>query len=227
MKNKGSYEMNSIERIFCIPISLFLIFLLTYTLKAQPKIDLPKEIHLEINESDLPLTSDWIDSLIDEAFEGKIYYKIIAVKKAEYWVTTHIQLPQILSLNEVLRQIVLYYTLLPTEEIRERELLNIFPYFESVEGDPSLKCQYSSEGKFYIELDRWNRVPVPTQPIIEDREIFNQIIQASFFEVQSFGDVPEKIFEKVAVQNNLSMERIRIIYQNTILWQLGNQLDSK
>ncbi len=216
--------MISIDRAFSVYISLFLVFILTLSLKAQPDIDLPSETQLIVNGSDIPLTSGWIDSLVDDAFAGKICYKIVGASRAEFSVTTQVQLPQILTLNEVYRQIVLYYIMLPDEDIREREFLNIYPYFESTEGEPALRCQYIPEGKYHIEVQRWNQIPVPAQPIIEDREIYNQILQISFHELQSFGDISDNVFEKVAIKNKLPIERIREIYQNTILWQLGCQL---
>jgi hypothetical protein len=56
--------MISIDRISSIHISIFLVFILTLSLKAQPDIDLPSEIQLIVNGSDMPLTSGWIDSLV-------------------------------------------------------------------------------------------------------------------------------------------------------------------
>ena len=219
--------MIRIYRAFYIYILIFLIFILTQSLRAQPDIDLPGEVQFIVNGSDIFLTSGWIDSLVDDAFAGKICYKIVGASGAESSVTTQVQLPQILTLHEVYRQIVLYYTMLPDDNIREREILNIYPYFDSTEGDPALSCHYISEGKYYVEVQRWNQIPVPARPVIEDREIFNQILQISFHEVQSFGDVSDNIFEKVAIKNKLPIEQIREIYQNTILWQLGCQIDSK
>ncbi len=219
--------MNRIDRAFYIYISIFLVFILTQSLRAQPDIDLPGEVQFIVNGSDRLLTSGWINSLVDDAFAGKICYKIVGASRVGSSVTTQVQLPQILTLNEVYRQIVLYYAMLPDEDIREREFLNIYPYFDSTEGDPALRCHYISKGKYYVEVQRWNQIPVPAQPVIEDREIFNQILQNSFHEVLSFGHISDNIFEKVAIKNKLSIERIREIYQNTILWQLGCQINSQ
>ena len=153
--------MIRIYRAFYIYISIFLVFILSQSLSAQPDIDLPGEVQFIVNGSDMLLTSGWIDSLVDDAFAGKICYKIVGASGAESSVTTQIQLPQILTLNEVYRQIVLYYTTLTDDNIREREFLNIYPYFDSTEGDPALSCHYKSEGKYYVEVQRWNQIPVP------------------------------------------------------------------
>ena len=218
--------MISVFKIFYFHIFFVLIILITTSIKAQTQIVLPTEIKIEVNDSEFPLTSGWIDSLADDAIAGMIHYKIISAKSAEYYVNTQLQLPQILSLHVVLRQIVIYYALLPDEEMREKEILNIYPFFDSTEGDPALRCLYLGDGDYEIELERWNQVPIPSQPIIEDRDIFNQILQAAFKGVQSLGDVPDKVFEEVATKNNLSVERTKIIYQNTILWQIGNQINA-
>ena len=206
-----------------------LILILPYTNKlyAQAQIELPKEIRVEVNDIEKNLTAGWIDSLIDDAYSGAIHYKILGAKRFEYYITTHIQIPQILSIDEVLRQIVIYYALLPDEDAREREILNIFQYFESTIGEPAIKANYSSDGEFDINIYRWSKVPIPDPPIPEDKDLFNQIIQSSFKDVQSLGEVPDQVFEKVAVKNNLSIERIKIIYQNTILWQVSTHIARK
>jgi len=196
------------------------------SIKAQNQIVLPTEIKIKANDSDFQLTSGWIDSLVDDAFSGTIHYKIISAKSADNYINTQIQLPQILSVHDILRQIVIYYALLPNNEMREKEILNIYPFFESTEGDPALRCLYMDEGEYDVEIERWIQVPVPSQPIIEDRDIFNQILQTAFKGVQSLGDVPDKVFEQVAIKNNISVERTKIIYQNTILWQIGSQINA-
>jgi hypothetical protein len=211
-------------RVVPLPGIIFSIFLTAQIVVAQMQIELPRKIKLEVNGSELSLTSGWIDSLVDEAYAGMIHYKIVGAKRSDYYITTQIQIPQILTLNDVMRQIVFYYSLLPNEESREAEILTIFPYFESTDGKPALKTHYDSEGEYNIELFRWNTVPIPNQPIPEHKYIVNQILQTSFSGVQSLGDVPDKVFEEVAIENDLTVEQTRIIYQNTILWKVGKQI---
>jgi len=220
-------EKKSMSKIICINAFLLSIIISSPILRAQDEIKLPHEILLTVNGSELPLTDGWIDSLIDDAFGVKIYYKIVGASRKESSVITDIQIPQILSINDVYQQIVLYYTILPDENSREREVLNIYPYFESTEKEPALRCQYFSEGKYEINVEYWYRIPIPDQPIPEDKDIYNQILQISFHEVQSLGDISDDIFGKVAIKNGLSLQRVREIYQNTILWQLGDQIYSK
>jgi hypothetical protein len=219
--------MFKIFKIFSLHVLLVIVFTFSCSYVVQAQIVLPKEIKIELNDSAYPLTSGWIDSLVNDAFTGMIHYKIVGAKRAQYYIYTQIQLPQILSLHEVLRQIILYYALLPNNQVREKEILNIFPFFESTEGDPAVRCIYIDEGEYDIDVRRWNKIPIPSQPIIEDRDIFNQILQAAFNDVQSLGDVTDKVFEKVALDNNLPVERTKIIYQNTILWQVGSQIKTE
>ena len=100
-----------------------------------------------------------------------------------------------------------------------------FPYyFESTDSKPALKSHYISEGKYDVEVFRWNPVPIPNQPIPEDKDIYNQILHTSFSGLQSLGDVPVKIFEEIAIKNDLTVEQVKTIYQNTILWKVGCQM---
>lgn len=205
-------------------ILFFLVIMMKPILFAQSSIDLPVEIKIDINDSEKFLSIGWIDSLADEALNWSIRYKIVGAKRSTYYILSHIQIPQILTFEEVLRQIVIYYALLPNEDEREKEILNIFPYFESTEDKPAIRVHYTSLGEYDIELNYWNRVPAPDPPIPEDKDIFNQVLQLAFNGVQSLGDVPDRVFEEIAKKNDLSVERIRNIYQNTILWQVSSQI---
>jgi hypothetical protein len=188
---------------------------------AQPEIKLPLQIHLMINDSEIDITSDWVDSLVSEALSAKIKYQIVGASYIDKSITTQIQLPQFLSLNEVLRQIVIYYSLITEENDRQKEKLLIYPYFTAKESTPSLECRYVAGGEFNISVFKWDQVSIPDQPNVEQLEIFNKILQVSFSETSSFGGIPEESLEKFANRNNMSVEQVRQIYQNTILWQLS------
>jgi hypothetical protein len=196
----------------------------TGTVWAQPEIKLPAYINLVINESEFSLSTGWIDSLVDDALSGKIHYKIIGAKRSERYILTNVQIPQILTLREVLRQIVIYYSLIPDEKAREKEILKIYPYFNPPEGKSALVVKYITAGKFNIELNRWETIPLPEPPIPEDKDIFNQILQEAFDGPQSIGDVKDVVLEKVAARNNRTIGQVRSIYQNIVLWQIGSQI---
>jgi hypothetical protein len=218
---------NYIVRIHLISSLFIFIFIFAQPLYSQLQIELPIEIKLKINDSEVPVSSDWRDSLHADASAGKIYYKIVGATRSENYVLTQVQIPQILNVSEVLRQIVIYYALLPSENIRVKEILNIFPYFKPTKDNPAFKIRYISEGEFHIEFDKWETIPLPDQPLPEEKDIYNQIIQSSFSDLQSLGDVPDRVLEKIAIKYNLSVERIKTIYQNTILWQIGSQIQTK
>ena len=209
------------------PYKVLLILLFAGIVWAQPEIDLPASINLTINESEFSLSTGWIDSLVDDALSGKIHYKIIGAKRSERYILTNVQIPQILTLNEVLRQIIIYYSLIPAEMDREKEILNLYPYFSTPGEKSALTARYISEGYFKIELNLWETVPFPDQPIPEDKDIFNQILQTAFNGPQSLGDVSDTVFEKVAGNNHMTIGQVRSIYQNTVLWQIGSQIRSQ
>lgn len=215
--------MIKIDRIFLILILILSVCIINPTVKAQTGLGLPNKIRLVVNGSEIIPTQSWMDSLVDEANNWKIYYKITSASGANFSVTTQIQIPQIFSLNEVYRQIVLYYSFIRDEEMREKEFLTIYPYFVNTDEDPAIRCRYISEGKYEIEIESWQQVPIPDKPRVEDRDIFNQILQIAFQGVQSIGDVSDEVFDKVAKKNKISIERVKKIYQNSILWQLGSQ----
>jgi hypothetical protein len=202
-----------------IEIIILFLSLPLFPVQAQMEIHIPSEINLTVNHVLLSLSQGWLDSLIDEANSDKIRYKIVGAWGKNTQVITFIQLPQILSLDQVYRQVILYYSMLDGEIEREREFLRIYPYFVSPDSKPSLTCYYQSEGQYDFEVKDWTQVAIPPGPTPEERHIFNQIMQASFNGVQSFTDVSEEIFKKIALQYNLPVEYIEKIYKNTILWQ--------
>ena len=204
-------------------MTLILLILLNSSLVAQPEIVMPTEINLIVNGEPISVTDGWMDTLSNEALSGKFCFKIVSASRHDKSVTTYIQLPQILAATELYRQLVLYYSLIPEEDEREREYLRVFPYFNAIDGSPNLTCSYESKGKFMIKFNKWEQVPPPSQPSLEEQEVFNQIVQASFNKIQTFGSISDEIFDEIALRNNLSSSRVKEIYQNTILWQMGCQ----
>ena len=196
-------------------------FLLPLVLIAQPEIKLPSQFHLMINDSEVNLSSGWVDSLVTEAFSAEIRYQIVGASYIDKSITTQIQLPQFLPLSDVLRQIVIYYSLIKEENDRQKEKLLIYPYFTEKDSSPSLECRYDAGGEFDIRVFKWDRVPIPNQPDIGQLEIFNKILQDTFSETSSFSGIPDQSLEKFAKRNNIPVEQVRQIYQNTILWQLS------
>jgi hypothetical protein len=201
-------------------IALSLLCLVIFA-QAQLKIDLPSEITIFINDSLFTPALEWNDKLVHEAALAKLRYRIAASHGDDQDVVTKIKIPQILSFPEVIRQVILYYSLLTTEQDRQNERILIYPYFKSIDRDAALSCKYQTRGKFYISVKHWHTVPVPPKPSPEDKEIFNQIMETSFKDIQKFGDLPDEIFANVALRNKMTANDVRHIYQKVILWQLG------
>ena len=216
--------MRHLKRKYSLSVLLIYLLISTQIVFGQTQVEVPKEIKIEINNDEKILTEGWLDSLYDDAYSGEIHYKILGAKRFEYFITTNLQIPQILSLDDALRQIIIYYSLLPGEDARDRELVHVFQFFEPTTSDPAIRAKCHAEGEFEFEISRWNQVPIPSAPIPEDKDIYNQIVQTSFKNVQTFGEVPEKVFKKIALENNLEVERVKIIYQNTLLWKVSTQI---
>ena len=193
--------------------------ILNYSVLSQSIAELPTTIKLIINDQNYEYNHMWLDSLKDEAIHARYCFRIAGVSSSRRQVISHIQLPQTLSTAELYRQIILYYSLIREEELREKEKVLIFPYFQEVKDSPSITVRYSEPGIFEIEMDRWERIPFPPQPGHRDMRIFNEVLQNAFDDVQSFGSLSEEVFEEVAEQNHLTNLQVMNIYKNTILWQ--------
>jgi hypothetical protein len=203
---------------FRLPFIL-LTFLPFFPASAQIEIDLPASIDINVNDINLPLTENWIDSLITESRSGKLHYSIASAYADNDTVTTRLHIPQILSLRQVYYQVIFYYSLLSNESDRLKEQVFIYPYFFDIKKQPFITCTYHSTGKFYFSVQEWPVVPVPPEPGPEEKWIFNQIIEAMLGGIQKMGGVPEELFKQIAEKNNTPVHRVQSIYENTILWQ--------
>jgi hypothetical protein len=197
--------------LVCLPIFL----------TAQLQVNLPSHITIFINDTLFTPSLEWNDNLIDAARSSKIKYKIVAFRRDNQNVFTKLNIPQILNLDAVIQQVIIYYSLLNNEEDRENEEIMIYPYFSSLNTLAPIRCSYQRNGNFYFEVDSWTTIPIPSQPKPEEKELFNQIIELSFQQVHKFGDISQETFDNVAKKNKLSSEVVKNIYQNIILWQLS------
>ena len=115
----------------------------------------------------------------------------------------------------------MYYALLNNEDDRENEKIMVYPYFASIDNKESIICNYQRSGKYYFKVREWQTIPIPAKPSPEEKEIFNQIMETSFQQVNNFGDIDEDIFRQIANRVRLPAEKVKSIYQNIILWQLS------
>ena len=197
---------------------MIIIMLLLSEIKIHS--DNLSQISIYINDKPYTATIEWIDSLQTDPEIAIIRYKITGALSDGKSVITRIRLPQVLTINEVVRQIVLYYKMLDNDEARKNEEILIFPYFTEPDDPPFLRVNYLNSHIINIKLREWQTVKRPPPPSPEERDIYNQIIEDSFNDVQEYGNISDETFIKIARENNIPLDRVTQIYKNVILWQL-------
>jgi hypothetical protein len=205
--------------------SFFVIIILTLftpvlILNSYTGQDEHSQISVVVNDSPFPLSSSWIDSITTDLESAVILYKITGAQSDGVSVTTRIRLPQVLTLKEVVKQIILYYKLLDNEDERRNEELFIYPYFVGVNSLPYLRVHYTAMNTISVQLREWQTITRPPAPNPEECDIYNQIIEDSFRDVQEYQNIPDETFRKIAKKNNIPMESVIRIYKNVFLWQL-------
>jgi len=188
---------------------------------AQLQIQLPSEIYVTINDSLFEPSESWMDSLIDESRSGLIKYEIITAHRNGSFVQTKVRIPQFFSIPEIVRQVIYYYALLGDEHVRKYEQVHIYPFFTSTYKNADIVCSYLAEGIYTIRIYRWQQVPIPGQPIPEDKYLFNLLVDAAVSQLDKKEDIPDVIYEKVSRENNISIKKLRDIYQRVKLWQMA------
>ena len=199
----------------------FLIFILLGPahLPAQLIIKLPAVLEISVNDQKLPLTPGRLDSLHQQAASGKIHYKIAAIEASQQRAQVRLAVPQIFTLAQVCNQIVLYYALIPAEEDRLRDQLYIYPYFADTDQQPYITCTYKPGGKFFFSVNRWPVLPIPPAPDPQQKDIYNQIINAMLEDYRIMESINPEIIHQIASKNKLADAEVQKIYENTVLWQ--------
>jgi hypothetical protein len=198
---------------------IILILFMVFNLPAQVVIELPDSIGIYINDREYLLTKGWMDSLISESKSGKFHYYFDGTDAKSTHIRSILRIPQILTLHQAFRQIILYYSLLSSETDRLKEEVLIYPYFSDLQEQPFLSCTYRPGGKFYFRINRWNVIPLPPPPRPEEKYIFDQIMEAILNNLPNMGDPSAEIFKVIADKNKLPVGDVQQIYQNIILWQ--------
>ena len=160
-----------------------------------------------------------LDSLRQEAKSGKVHYKIAGIESSQQRAQIRLAVPQVFPLPQVLDQIIFYYSLIPAEDDRLRDQVYVYPYFADTDEQPYITCTYQPIGKFFFTIGRWSVIPVPPAPDSQQRDIYNQIINAMLDDYQIMENVNPEIIQRIARKNKLQVEQVQKIYENTILWQ--------
>jgi hypothetical protein len=176
-------------------------------------------ISVFINGDAYPISAAWVDSAQSQSELMTIRYNITGAHSYGSEVTTMIRLPQVLTVQQVIEQVLLYYFMLEEETLKNNEQLYIYPYFTDQAQQPAIRVRYLS-GTLKVDLKEWKTVRRPKLPTPEEREIYNQIIEDFFNEIQEYNSMSNDRFQKIAQKNNIPVERVRKIYEDVILWNL-------
>lgn len=197
--------------------TIYLLFYFTFFISAQITISVEEDFNVFLNDSSIELSPSWLDSLKHEARHGKIHYQIAGYKTSKRSISTKLRLPQILTLNQVLRQTILYYSLLETEKEKEKEILFIYPFFSNDSEQEFIRCKYL-KSTYYFYVNRWEVLPKPSQPTPEEKFIYNQILKNAMQNTMIFGELSEDIFKEVSILQNKPTSEIHRIYEKVVLW---------
>ena len=176
-------------------------------------------ISVFVNGDAFPISAAWVDSAQSHSELMTIRYKITGAHSYGSEITTMIRLPQVLTVQQVIEQVLLYYFMLEEETAKNNEQLYIYPYFTEQDQQPPIRVKYQS-GTLKVDLKEWKTVQRPKLPSPEEREIYNQIVENFFHEVQEYNTMSTDRFQKIAQKNNIPVERVRKIYEDVILWNL-------
>ena len=106
------------------------ILLISFPLSAQINIILPDSFQVIVNDEVAQLSQAWYDSLKSEAFQNKIQYQIGGYHSKNRSAVAKLRIPQTFSFNQVIRQVIYYYSLLNSFNDREKEKVLVYPFFQ-------------------------------------------------------------------------------------------------
>jgi len=196
--------------------SLFLFFI-PFSLIAQIEIILPDTFKVTINDKQISLEQSWYDSLQSEAKYAKIYYQLAGYHSFNRSAVAKLKIPQTLGIKQVLRQVIFYYGLLDNERQREKEKVLIYPFFSDTDDHESIRCKFL-DNNFYFHLNNWRTVSFPLEPTLEEKFIYNQILENAMQNTLLFAELPKDAIKKVSNDQNMTIEEVHKIYKKIVLW---------
>lgn len=194
-----------------------LLFSISFSLCAQINIKLQSHFEVNVNDSIIEFSNLWFDSLITEANNSKIYYQISGYESSNRISTAKLKIPQTLKLNEIIRQVIFYYSLLESEQEKEKEQVLLFPFFVDITKPEYIKCNYANK-TFYFKLREWITQPKPLQPTPEEKYIYNQIMKNAIEKTMVFGEVPENSIKEISLLRKKPFNEINEVYKKVTLW---------
>lgn len=199
-------------------INLFFCLFLPAILFGQIEIKLPENVQVQVDDLSLHFNEDWFDSLHYEADQNIFLYRIATCLKRNYKITTKIQLPQTLKINQVIRQVILYYSLLDTEKEKIKENLWIYPLFQDLNNSASIKCSYA-DNIYNFKIINWETIPVPAEPTPEEKHLYNQILKTKMEQHLNFKSSSKVLFQEFAQISSIPVKKVERVYQKVYLWK--------
>jgi hypothetical protein len=196
---------------------LIILILLTNYLFAQIELTLPTNFKVKVNDSLIELNQSWIDSLKSEAKQTRLHYQIAGYQTSIFATTVKLRIPQTLTFNQAIRQVILYYSLLQNDVEREKEKVLIYPYFADVEESEFLSCIYA-ENNYYFNKKKWETKTFKSPPTPEEKYIHNQILRIAMQDTLVFEEIPENAIKEESSNQNKSYDEIYRIYKKVTLW---------
>jgi hypothetical protein len=197
---------------------LLFLFLLC-PIDAQTILNFEHPIKISINDSTFNPKTGFIDSLKMYYSQNSFYYHIAGAHRDENNVYTILRIPQTLTFRELLIQIILYYNFLPDNQSRKSERVNIYPFFSEIENPAPIRCRYTENGVFIIKVLYWHVLPIPLPPSPEEKDLYNKLINHANKKSYSMDEIDKSIFVEVSSKNQVSLEKLRSIYERVLLWQ--------
>ncbi|NOX88424.1 MAG: hypothetical protein GXO77_05305 [Calditrichaeota bacterium] len=199
-----------------IPKLLLFCFLI-----SNVQIKFPQSIQIITNDTTLTLSREWIAGVLSNLPRLEPDYAIVAYHASETEVFTKIRIPQTLTRTRVIENILYYFLSIEKNEDRCTETLLIYPLFVSVLQQPFIIAKYENGGRFLIQFKKWKSVPVPEEPTLFEKKVYNYILQQTFKECLSLDSIPDAVFLNTAQNFDVDIGSVRQIFRKVYLWKIN------
>ena len=202
-----------IKKIICM------VYITPVLVLSQIHIDIPADLNIYINKVKYVPSQGWMDSLFNEALNNRIKYKIIRWHTTGNRSLTTLQIPQILTKGEVLRQVVLYYyTKSDQDEMKNDEVI-IYPFGDIENNEEFIRCRYFLSDSLEFKIKQWTTITLTSEPTPEEKYLYDQIIEYSLESGRSWSNIPATVFKKIARDNHILLDSVKVIYHKVNLWK--------
>ena len=202
-------------------ITFLIIFLLPVLLNNQIKILVPDSISVFINNTEYNIRDNWLDSLVAEANEQGIKYQITGWYVTGKKAITNLKIPQTLTISEVIRQVILYYSLKSNENDKHNDSVHIYPYCDNDKKQTYITCRYASCNQFSFTVKEWPFIRRLHEPRPEEKYLYQQVTRRSLEKGDPWNIISKGVYQYIAEKNSISIDTLKAIYQRVLLWQVS------